>query len=569
MKTSFSDRTGGRSILAVSWMVVSLTVTSALADNYALLVAVGDYDRKELRPLKFTRSDVIEFQKVLVDSGFPASNIVLMHDDTKNLVIHYEKLGKEFKPNNYIPLASNIRRELKVLLGRMRKDDTVVVAFSGHGIQYKGEKQSHFCPLDAKLDDKDSLIAFSEVFNSLKNSVAGRRLLIIDACQNDPLSDLGKSRRVVDLESLTRPQSEVIPEGIVAMFSCRAGQQSYELPELGHGIFFYHLLGGWRGKADVNGDLRISYQELADYAGKMTSEYASLKLKALQTPELRTEFSGEWILRSLPRAKSSSTTIPPIPRILVPPPDPTLKDQAIAAIHGAQGKVVIDTKHKNRPVIAINLSHHKAPVELIANLETVQELNLEGAQITDSNVQYISKLSSLKRLHLSQNPRLSDAGLEFLGELTSLEELVLYAADINGDGLAHLGQLSRLKKLQLNQSAVTDEGLRAIPLLPALEYLDLRSTSVTGPGLAALADLPKLKTLLLAGAKITDSTLEPVGDLRRLEALSLEDVGVSDAGLLHLRSLKRLEQLRISGRQLSEPGLRDLQKRLPKMKFVR
>ena len=53
------------------------------------------------------------------------------------------------------------------------------------------------------------------------------------------------------MESVTRPQTESVPEGIIALFSCKAGQKSYELPELGHGVFFYHLLDGWKGKADL------------------------------------------------------------------------------------------------------------------------------------------------------------------------------------------------------------------------------------------------------------------------------------------------------------------------------
>lgn len=268
-------------------------------ENYALLVAVGDYDLKELRPLKFTRADILDFQKALVESGFPAKNVVLMHDDLPKLVAHYEKLGADYKAKDYLPESAKVRRELELMLGKLRPDDSVVVAFSGHGVQFKGENKSYFCPADAKLEQKNSLIAFEEVFAALNDSAAGRKLLLVDACQNDPQSGISKSRKTVDLDSVTRPQTEALPEGIVALFSCRAGQQSFELPELGHGVFFYHLLEGWKGNADANGDRKLTYQELAAYTEKKTADFAALKLKALQTPQLRSDFSGEWVLRNL------------------------------------------------------------------------------------------------------------------------------------------------------------------------------------------------------------------------------------------------------------------------------
>lgn len=271
----------------------------AAGENYALLVAVGDYDLKELRPLKYTRADVLELHRTLGESGYPASNIVLMHDDVEGLVSHYKKQGGNLKVKDYLPLAANIRKELELLLGRLRPDDSVVLAFSGHGVQFKGEKKSYYCPSDAKLDQKESLIAFEEIYSALKESAAGRKLLLIDACQNDPQSEIGKSRKTVDLDSITRPQTEALPEGIIALFSCRAGQKSFEIPDLGHGVFFYHLLDAWKGKADANRDGKLTYQELAVYTEKNTAEYAAKNLKVLQTPQLRAEFSGEWVLREM------------------------------------------------------------------------------------------------------------------------------------------------------------------------------------------------------------------------------------------------------------------------------
>ena len=53
------------------------------AENYAFLVAVQDYNVKDLKPLQFTRNDILAFAKILRESGFKEENIVLMTDKSE------------------------------------------------------------------------------------------------------------------------------------------------------------------------------------------------------------------------------------------------------------------------------------------------------------------------------------------------------------------------------------------------------------------------------------------------------------------------------------------------------
>src|SRR5262249_19788681 len=158
----------------------------------------------------------------------------------------------------YLPEAKKIRKQLDLLLGRAAEGDSVVVALSGHGVQFKADPRPYFCPLDAELKDKGTLLGLDEVYERLKGCRARRKLLLVDACRNGAQSGLAKSRAEVDLESVSRPQMEPVPEGIVALFSCCAAQQSFEYPELKHGVFFYHVLEGWKGAAAAGGDGRIT-----------------------------------------------------------------------------------------------------------------------------------------------------------------------------------------------------------------------------------------------------------------------------------------------------------------------
>ncbi len=283
MKTSLATI-----VITVLLMTWSVTATRAAAgDNYAFLVAVGDYDVKQLKPLAYTRNDVLEFSKALTDSGFKPDNIVLMHDDLKIL-----------KSQRYLPSAEKIRKEFDLLLSTLGEGDSVIVAFAGHGVQFEGDDRNFFCPVDADLEDpkRERLISLKEIYTKLEECPADRKLLLVDACRNDPLSKLARSRDRVKLNSVTRPQIEVVPKGIVALFSCSAGQESYEWPELRHGVFFHHILSGWKGAAD-NGDQELSLDELLAYTRKSTQDFARTKLGTLQTPQSKGEFNGTWVLK--------------------------------------------------------------------------------------------------------------------------------------------------------------------------------------------------------------------------------------------------------------------------------
>jgi hypothetical protein len=256
------------------------------AKSYAFLVACAQYDKRELKPLAYTLNDVKDFYKVLVESGVPAENIVLMHDE---------------QPRDLLPESRKIREQFDLLLARAGRNSSLIVALSGHGVQFEGKKSNFFCPLDARLQEPETLIPLDEIYQQLEACVAERKLLLVDACRNDPQSSLGRSRAVVELQSVSRPQEELVPKGIVALFSCSAGQQSFEHPTLKHGVFFHQLLQGWKGAADLNRDLRLTLDEVLNYTKDKTEAFAHIELKSKQIPHLKGDFSGTWDLRELPR----------------------------------------------------------------------------------------------------------------------------------------------------------------------------------------------------------------------------------------------------------------------------
>jgi hypothetical protein len=81
--------------------------------------------------------------------------------------------------------------------------DTALFFFAGHGLQHKG--QNYLLPIDADLEDEVSLkyntLPLERVRDAL-SSASGVKILILDACRNNPLSD-----RLVRTAGLTRSAS--------------------------------------------------------------------------------------------------------------------------------------------------------------------------------------------------------------------------------------------------------------------------------------------------------------------------------------------------------------------------
>jgi tetratricopeptide (TPR) repeat protein len=260
----------------------------AKSRSYAFLVAAQDYDGEEFRPLEYTRRDLEEFRQVLAASGFPADNIVFLHDKQKY---------------RYLPLAENVRKELGLLLGRVEEGDTLVVAFSGHGVQLKpqGAKEAapYFCPVDAKLREGKNLVGLDDLYRQLEGCRASRKLLLVDACRDEPLGKGERGLPQVSLKNLTG-QKLAVPKGMAALFSCSAGERSFEQEELRHGVFFYHVIKGWRGAA-ADKDGKVTLEGLTAYAKRETKKYVSRKRRTLQRPYLRTSLEDEWVLHTLDR----------------------------------------------------------------------------------------------------------------------------------------------------------------------------------------------------------------------------------------------------------------------------
>ena len=246
--------------------------------RYAVLVGINRYQHPNLPELQFAEADVTDLGNVLRDAGY---EVTLLTGSAGDDALR--------------PTKANIESQVQDVLRRCAAGDTVLLAFTGHGVQFDGKKDCFFCPSDGRpfRDEAASLVSLSKVYAELDKSFAGMKVLLVDACRDDP--DAGRGARGVNADTAPRP-----PQGVAALFSCRAGERAYESDQLGHGVFFYHVLEALKGGAK-DGENEVTFAGLAAYVSRRvsrgdTSVPQLIGAGARQSPNLKADYSTEPVL---------------------------------------------------------------------------------------------------------------------------------------------------------------------------------------------------------------------------------------------------------------------------------
>ena len=111
-----------------------------------------------------------------------------------------------------------------------------------------------------------------------------------------------------------------------------------------------------------------------------------------------------------------------------------------------------------------------ARVTAIGQLKELRHLYLAGSGLTDAELVALKKLALLESLDISDNPRVTDAGM------------------------ASIKALERLQALYLGKTGITDKGLMELKVLDGLHALNVVGTKVTGEAAEKFADdMPNLR----------------------------------------------------------------------------
>jgi Leucine-rich repeat (LRR) protein len=194
-----------------------------------------------------------------------------------------------------------------------------------------------------------------------------------------------------------------------------------------------------------------------------------------------------------------------------------------------------------------------------------EAVDLRASWATDSDMPLLVQLKELKRLDLSLT-RISDRGLRSLKTAAAIEELNLnFAEQITDDGAATVKGWKHIRRLNLRGTKITDATLEFLSGVPSLEWLDIGWAQITDTGLAHLASLTNLHHLAMGGNKLTDTSLEFLRQMPQVEYLDLSgtqrtDSGLwtlqlSDAGMQSVASVTELHDLSLAGTAVTGRGL--------------
>jgi glycogen phosphorylase len=171
----------------------------------ALLIGVPKYRIKAIPPLSFIKADLEKLQKALDASGYQVQPII--------------GIGK------YPATPGEIRGGIHEFCSKAKKDETLLLWFSGHGVHFQGD--SYLVPYDARIDDPDLrpyLISAEDFKKEFENSKAETILFFIDACREGiELGTMGSA----PFKAWDPKKFRLSKEREVAfIYSCSAGQVS-------------------------------------------------------------------------------------------------------------------------------------------------------------------------------------------------------------------------------------------------------------------------------------------------------------------------------------------------------
>jgi hypothetical protein len=229
----------------------------ALAGVFALIVANNESLDPAVRRLQYADDDAARFHELM--AALRANVRVLTVPDAETQRT-FPGLAAVARP----PTREALRRamgELRDLMLEARKagaSTTFYFYFAGHG-DVGSDREGFVHLLDGRFTRSD---LFREVVG---RSPADRNHVIIDACNSYFVVNarghghLKAIRGFLTQESLDRyPNTGVV-------LSTATAAESHEWARYRSGIFSHQLLSGLLGGADVDGDGRIRYQELAAY----------------------------------------------------------------------------------------------------------------------------------------------------------------------------------------------------------------------------------------------------------------------------------------------------------------
>ncbi|NUP99303.1 MAG: SUMF1/EgtB/PvdO family nonheme iron enzyme, partial [Armatimonadetes bacterium] len=277
-------------------LAVLLALAPLSAETYLVCAGVERYDDEGISPLRFAAADARAVAAAFREAGVPDQHISLLTSDSADRLA--------------LPTKFNVLAALDAARVRAREHDTVVLLFSGHGLERGGESWLLTQDTRQRLLGSTAL-SMREISQTLEGFQGANLLLIIDACRNDP--DAGKAAQDAQLDEsfakglrpqlVPRPATQRQPN-VALLLACEVGQRAWEYPEERQGAFTYWLLKGLRAEAPRTGE-GMAVSDLAAYLQREVPAWAA-RAKRVQVPRYEQLSGNGFLLPALRLARPAN-----------------------------------------------------------------------------------------------------------------------------------------------------------------------------------------------------------------------------------------------------------------------
>jgi len=250
--------------------------------NYALIIALGNYQDSKISSLRYAENDARQIYKVITD-----------------------KRSGLFKSENVTVLINEKATEKKIKFAfdditqkAIGEDDLLFVFYAGHGFTYPNSSDTYWFTYDTVVGDENANRIKSTAFSNLNLATkiadmkAKNVVFFVDACFSSGI--VSKPKAIRGLETYLGTGKNYI-----IITSSQANQQSAESSHLKHGLFSYALIKGLAGNADNNTDGLVDIEELWPFISSTVLEQANL-MGIEQTPRRSGSSGGAVILSKNP-----------------------------------------------------------------------------------------------------------------------------------------------------------------------------------------------------------------------------------------------------------------------------
>jgi uncharacterized caspase-like protein len=278
-------------LLVLGALSVSAALTSSRQPEYetfskeprvAVVIGINDHPETSGFPrLRFAVADAQAIAEALKENGYDV-RLLLDREATQ----------------------AGIAESVRTATASMKGKGTFLFYFAGSGAMDADGRQflATYDSTAAGLTDNGTNMV--QVVNMLRDSGVPRKVLMVDACSSQIAGE--GVHRGPTVEPFPEPspgihvytnqvaaQAEKTP-GLFILNAASKGQASYEEQALGHGVFSYFVVDGFKGNA-AGKDGLISFLDLADYvSGRVHRK--SLELGHDQVPYEAGDFKSDFVL---------------------------------------------------------------------------------------------------------------------------------------------------------------------------------------------------------------------------------------------------------------------------------